>query len=143
MLRHVARAEPEVVEAKALLWSPQVDRRVDARFRFADGRTGAILASMWSRTIVKTSMRIVGERGELRVLNPIAPQFYNRVTVRTPAGKRSERVAGDATYTRQLRAFVDHVRKGTSVPTGPDDAVANMRVIDAVYRAAGLRPRAT
>jgi predicted dehydrogenase len=143
MLRHVAGAEPEVTEARALFWSPQVDRRVDARFRFADGRTGEILASMWSRTLIEASLRVTCERGELRVFNPIGPHFINRVTVRGPNGKRSERVAGEATYTHQLRAFVDHVRNGAPVPTGPDDAVANMRVIDAVYRAAGLRPRGT
>ncbi len=137
------RSEPSVVSAKALLWSPQVDRRMDARLRFADGRTAAITASMWSRTLLKLALRIEGERGEIRVFNPIAPHFYNRVTVRTPDGKTSERVAGEATYTCQLRAFVDHVRNGTPVPTGPDDAIANMRVIDAIYRAAGLKLRAT
>jgi len=143
MLRHVAGAEPSVQEAKCLLWSPQVDRRVDARFRFDDGRTGAILCSMWSSTLVRASIRVTCERGELRVFNPIGPHVYNRVTVLGPSGKRSERVPGEATYVFQLRAFVDHVRNGTPIPTGPDDAVANMRVIDAVYRAAGLKPRAT
>ena len=135
------RSEPTVVSAQALLWSPQVDRRMDAHLRFADGRTAAITASMWSRTLLKMALRIEGERGEIRVFNPIAPHFYNRVTVRTPDGKTSERVAGEATYTCQLRAFVDHVRNGTPVPTGPDDAIANMRVIDAIYRAAGLKVR--
>jgi len=143
MVRHLAEAEPEVESAEALLWSPQVDRRMDARLRFADGRTAAITASMWSRTLLKMALRIEGERGEIRVFNPIAPHFYNRLTVRTPGGKTSERVAGESTYTCQLRAFVDHVRNGTPVPTGPDDAIANMRVIDAIYRAAGLKPRAT
>ena len=111
--------------------------------RFADGRTAAITASMWSRTLLKMSLRIEGERGEIRVFNPIAPHLYNRLTVRTPSGKTSERVAGESTYACQLRAFVAHVRNGTPVPTGPDDAIANMRVIDAVYRAAGLLPRGT
>jgi predicted dehydrogenase len=143
MLRHTAGAEPEVVGATAALWSPQVDRRMEASFRFADGRSGAILCSMWSRTLLAMSLAVEGERGSLRVFNPIAPHFYHRLTVRTPDGTRSERVAGEATYTHQLRAFVDHVRNGAPVPTGPDDAVANMRVIDAVYRAAGLRPRGT
>ena len=143
MVRQLSDGEPEVVSATALLWSPQVDRRMDARLRFADGRTAAITASMWSRTLLKMALRIEGERGEIRVFNPIAPHFYNRVTVRTPDGKTSERVAGEATYTCQLRAFVDHVRNGTPVPTGPDDAIANMRVIDAVYRAAGLKVRGT
>jgi predicted dehydrogenase len=143
MVRHLSEAEPEVVSAKALLWSPQVDRRVDAQLRFADGRSAAITASMWSRTLLKMALRIAGERGEIRVFNPIAPHVYHRLSLRTPGGTIRERVAGESTYTCQLRAFVAHVRKGTPVPTGPEDAVANMRVIDAVYRAAGLKPRAT
>ena len=143
MVRQMSESEPEVVSGQAKLWSPQVDRRMEARFRFADGRSAAIMCSMWSRTLLKLALRIEGERGEVRVFNPIAPHFYNRVTVRTPTGKTSERVAGEATYTHQLRAFVDHVRNGTPVPTGPNDAIANMRVIDAVYRAAGLKPRGT
>jgi predicted dehydrogenase len=143
MVRHMAEAEPEVVSAHALLWSEQVDRRMEARLRFPDGRSGAILASMWSRSVLKMSLRIEGESGEIRVFNPIAPHFYNRLTVRTPEGTRRERVAGETTYACQLRAFVDCVRKGRPVPTGPDDAVANMRVIDAIYRAAGLKVRGT
>jgi predicted dehydrogenase len=143
MVRHMAEAEPEVVSAKCLLRSPQVDRRTEAELRLADGRTAAIGCSMWSSTLLKVVLRIRGERGELSVLNPLAPHFWHRLTVRGPDGTRSERVAGEASYTHQLRAFVDHVRNGTPVPTGADDAVANMRVIDAIYRAAGLRPRGT
>jgi predicted dehydrogenase len=143
MVRHMSEAEPEVASAQALLWSPQVDRRMDAQLRFEGGRTAAITASMWSRTLFKMALRIEGERGEIRVFNPIAPHLYNRVTVRTPSGKTSERVTGESTYACQLRAFVDHVRNGTPVPTGPADAIANMRVIDAIYRAAGLKPRGT
>jgi predicted dehydrogenase len=143
MLRHVAGAEFEVESANALLWSPQVDRRMEARVRYGDGRTGALMCSMWSRTLIRAALRVKCERGELRVLNPIAPQLFHRLTVRGPAGRRSERVAGEATYTCQLRAFVAHVRSGTPVPTDADDGVANMRAIDAIYRAAGLRPRAS
>lgn len=143
MVRHTAGAEPEVVSAQALLWSPQVDRRMEARMRFADGRTASILASMWSATLIKASLRVTGESGELRVFNPVGPHVYNRLTVRGRSGTTKERVAGESTYICQLRAFVDHVQSGAPVPTGPDDAIANMRVIDAVYRAAGLKPRAT
>jgi predicted dehydrogenase len=52
-------------------------------------------------------------------------------------------VRGESTYTHQLRAFAAAVLGGSPAPTGPDDAVANMRVIDAAYRAAGLRVRGT
>jgi predicted dehydrogenase len=143
MVRHVAGAEPTVERARAWLRSPQVDRRVEAELRFADGRTARIGCSLWSATLLRVRLRVVGERGELRVFNPLAPHFYHRLTVRTAEGSRRERVAGRSTYAHQLAAFVAHVRTGAPVPTGPDDAVANMRVIDAVYRAAGLRPRGT
>jgi predicted dehydrogenase len=77
----------------------------------------------------------------MRVLNPIAPHPYHRITVRSTQGQRSQKVDGEATYTHQLRAFVRHVREDAAIPTGPDDAVANMRVIDAIYEAAGLSKR--
>jgi predicted dehydrogenase len=77
----------------------------------------------------------------MRVLNPARPQSFHRVTVRTKDGKHRERVPGDATYTYQLRAFVDAVRDGAPVLTPLSDSVANMRVVDEVYRQAGLEPR--
>jgi predicted dehydrogenase len=52
--------------------------------------------------------------------------------------RRRERVAGDPTYTCQLRAFVAAVREGTPPLTPPADSVANMTVIDDIYRKAGL-----
>jgi predicted dehydrogenase len=45
------------------------------------------------------------------------------------------------TYWFQLRAFQRAVREGAPFPTHVDDAIANMRVIDAVYEKSGLGPR--
>jgi predicted dehydrogenase len=142
VLRFLAGNEPEVIQATARLSSPGVDRRMDAELRFPDGTTGHITASLLSSTLLRISVRVTGEKGEMRVLNFIAPQFYHRLTVRTDAGKRSEHVSGDATYTYQLRAFAQAITQGTPVLTSAADAVANMRVIDAVYRQAGLQLRA-
>ena len=82
-----------------------------------------------------------GDRGELDVLNPFAPQFFHRLKLRTPAGSRVERVRSEPTYTHQLRAFVRAARGEAPVATDGRHGVANMRVIDAAYRAAGLAPR--
>jgi predicted dehydrogenase len=83
----------------------------------------------------------VGDAGELRLFNYIAPHVYHRLSVRTASRRWHERVPGEATYTHQLRAFHAAVRDGSAVPTGPEDAVATMTVIDSIYRAAGLEPR--
>ena len=138
IVRHLADAEPEVLQARARLSSPGVDRAMEADFRFPDGRTARITCSLLSAVLLRASARVRGDRGTLSVLNPIGPQIYHRLTVRTPGRTYSERLRGDASYTYQLRAFVAAVRDGTPVPTGPEDAIANMRVIDAVYTKAGL-----
>jgi predicted dehydrogenase len=49
---------------------------------------------------------------------------------------------GEPTYVAQLRAFRDAVLLGTPCLTDAEDAVRNMEVIDAIYRAAGLPMRA-
>jgi predicted dehydrogenase len=141
LLRFLAGAEPEVVRAEARLSSPKVDRWMRADFRFPDGRTGRITCSLFSSQLLSLRALVRGERGEMRVFNPIAPQFYHRLTLRTADGTTRERVPGDATYTHQLRAFVAAVRDRTPLPTDGADGVANMKVIDAVYERAGLPRR--
>jgi len=85
-----------------------------------------------------------GELGEIHVVNPVAPQMGNQLTLKTSSGQRQESVAGDASYTAQLRAFIARVRGDQGAfPTDGAEGIINMRVIDDVYRAAGLRPRAS
>jgi predicted dehydrogenase len=138
MLRHLAGAEPEVTRAEARLSSPKVDRCMTADVTFADGRTGRVRCSMFSWTLLDISARVVGDKGEMRVFNPIAPQLYHRLTVRTAEGKRAIRLPGKSTYEHQLRAFAECVNSGTPVLTSAADGVANMRVIDRIYEKAGL-----
>lgn len=137
ILRHLARAEPSVVAARARWTRGGVDRWCAAELTFADGRTARLTCALWSAVGVRMSARVVGTVGAIGVINPIAPQFWHRLSVRTPRGHRTERVPGPSSYAGQLRAFVDAVRLGAPFPTTPDDAVANMRAIDAIYAAAG------
>lgn len=145
MLRHLTGEEPEVVSARAatLRRDPRVDRRMDAEFRFPGGATGSITASLFSRTFVKLAVRIRGSRGEIKVFNPLAPQFLNRVTVKTDDGTEKRRFVREPTYNFQLRAFCAAVLEDQPMLTPADDAVRNMEVVDAVYDAAGLPRRGT
>jgi len=138
MVRTFGRGNPEVVAARAKLRDPQVDRAMTAELRFADGHTGRIRCSMWSTRLLQISAHVVGDRGELRVLNPVLPQMFHRLTVKAPSGKRVERFGRRASYAYQLDAFAGAVLRGEPVKTTPEDAVQNMTVIDAIYRAAGL-----
>jgi len=140
-IRMLGEGEPKVTGARAKLHGPNVDRAMVADFRFPGGATGRIRASLWSAQPLRVSAKAIGERGEMRVLNYLAPQAFSLLRVRTAEGRRWERVRGDATYAYQLRAFAAAVLRGEPVITSAQDAVANMRVIDSVYRAAGLPPR--
>jgi predicted dehydrogenase len=137
LVRHLAGAEPEVVQARGEWTRGGVDRCMEARLRFSDGRTARITCSLFSAWVVRASARAEGSGGRMGVLNPYLPHLFHRLRVVSGAGRRTERVAGGATYDYQLRAFVAAVRDRTPVPTGPADAIANMRVIAAIYDAAG------
>jgi predicted dehydrogenase len=141
-LRTIAGAEPVVARGEAILASPGVDRAMDADFRFADGRTGSMSCALITGRIPVTDIRVMGENGSLRVVNPTRPQTFGSLTLRVgDASKRRERVRGQPTFWYQLQAFCAAVLRGEPTLTPPDDAIANMKVIDAVYEAAGLAPR--
>jgi predicted dehydrogenase len=138
MARTFGGGTPEVVSAQAKLRDPQVDRAMTAELRFAAGHTGRVRCSMWSSNLLRISAKVVGEHGELRVLNPVLPQMFHRLSVRSTNGKRTERFSRRPTYAYQLDAFAAAVLRGEPVKTTPADAVETMTVIDAIYRAAGL-----
>ncbi len=138
MLRLLAGVEPVVTYARAKLASAKVDRAMTADFELADGAIGRMHCSLWSKTLLRIGAHVRGSRGELRVINPVLPQFYHRLEVRDANGRHRERVRGEATYTCQLRAFAAAVLDGKPTLTPPAESVANMRVIDDCYRKAGL-----
>ena len=141
MVRTFGGSTPEVVSAQAKLSGPEVDRAMTAELRFASGRTGRIHCAVWSSDLMRASAKVVGDRGELRVLSPAAPHMFHRLSIRSADGKRVERFPRRSSYAYQLDAFAAAVQRGEPVMTTPEDAIENMTVIDAMYRAAGLSLR--
>lgn len=142
-LRTLTGEEPEVTGAVAEVGLPGVDLALSAELRFPTGATARVTSAMdgppghpewW--------LRLEGEAGSLFVDNPCAPHLGHRLVAELAGGERlEETVPGQTTYAYQLRAFVAAVA-GEAVPlTGGADAVGNMAVIDAMYRAAGLEAR--
>jgi predicted dehydrogenase len=144
---HIARLlaceEPTVVSATAKLQTPDVDRAMHAELSFPSGHSGAVTCSMWSNELLKTYARARGDRGELYVVNPTNPQMWHRMRVTVDGSSRTERFTRRSTYEFQLDAFTAAVLRGAPTLTPPSDSVANMRVLDAIYLAAGMRPRGT
>jgi predicted dehydrogenase len=143
MARLLGGEEPDVVSAQAKLRTPDVDRAMRAELAFPSGHTGRITCSMWSEWVIQTFARVTGSRGEMRVINPTSPQLWHRMKVKNDAGTRVEHFTRRPTYEFQLEAFCAAVLRGEPTLTPPADSIANMRVIDGIYVAAGMDPRGT
>jgi predicted dehydrogenase len=141
IVRMLADAEPEVVAVKAKLRNLDVDRAVTAELRFPSGATGVVRCSMLGARVFQISAKAVGARGEMRVINPLAPHMYHRLSVRGADGRRVERLTRRPSYAFQLDAFAGAALRGEPLLTPLSDSIANMSVIDSIYRAAKLEPR--
>jgi predicted dehydrogenase len=141
MVRSFSGEEPTVRSAVAKERKPGVDRRMTADLALPSGATARIDVSMLSTRLLSLGANVQGTDGEVKVMNATAPQYFHRFSVRTKEGKRRERFPRRATYAFQLDAFAGAVLRGEPYPTTTTDSIANMELIDAVYRAAGMEPR--
>jgi predicted dehydrogenase len=140
-LRSITGEEPEVTGATAKQRPPDIDRWMRAEFAFPGGASGRITVSLYGAVPLRLGIRAKGTDGELRIMNPTLPHTYARFTLRGANGRQREKFPRVATYQYQLEAFADAVLDGSPVLTPPADSIANMAVIDAVYKAAGMKPR--
>ncbi|HEX4216628.1 MAG TPA: Gfo/Idh/MocA family oxidoreductase [Candidatus Dormibacteraeota bacterium] len=133
-----AETEPEVLSARPRLQTPEIDRAMQSELRFPAGHAGRVRCSLWSTDLIRLSARAVGEKGEMRVLNPVAPQIWHRLSLRSRDGTRVEHLPRRPSYAYQLDAFADAVLRDKPLLTPAKDSVANMAVIDAIYEKAGM-----
>lgn len=142
MIRYFSGMTPRVIAAKAQVGPPNIDVAMEADLELTPGVTARMTCSMAADTQLGATFLARCDRGELKVTNPVGPHWGHQLTVTTPEGTSNETVPGDTTYTYQLRALVAALRGGRSAfSTDGTDAVIGMRIIDEVYRAAGLPPR--
>ena len=119
-----------------------VDRAMAGRLAFPGGLTGWFESSFTRDGEFQADVHVIGSEGYLRLRNFVLAhdgQLYRNGS-RVPDEPAGD--PGDTTFTWQLRAFSAAVMDGVPFPTTAANAVGTMRLIDDVYRAAGLPPRA-
>jgi predicted dehydrogenase len=142
-MRQVAGAEPRVLNARAEQGARHVDITMIADLAFPGGLTGHMVTSMADHEPYGTYLRVQGENGTLVVTNPLAPHHGHELELTVAGKKTNEKVEGFSTYRHQLIEFVSAVQTGKKLPTMGDDSIQNMKLIDSVYRAAGMPVRGT
>ncbi len=79
---------------------------------------------------------VLGSGGELTVTLPFNayPDAPMQLSVNTGVGSRQVYTAPTDQYAEMFDAFSRAVREGGAAPTPPEDAIANMKVLDALFR---------
>jgi predicted dehydrogenase len=142
-IRTVAADEPTVVKASARCGTPGVDLDIDADLAFTSGPTANLKCSMQPEDgKLFRRLRVTGDAGVLELDNPVSPHSGATLSLEAPNAPMPQFVSGgDTTFHYQLRHVLEVIEGRAKPITGGDDAIGNMRAIDAIYRAAGLKPR--
>jgi len=142
-IRTVAGDEPTVVSASARCQTPGVDLAIEAELAFTSGPTATLRCSMQPDDgALFRRLRVTGDKGVLEMDNPVSPHAGATLSIEAETPTLPQIVSGgDTTFHYQLRHVLEVIAGRARPLTGGEDAVNNMRAIDAIYRAAGLRPR--
>jgi predicted dehydrogenase len=142
-LRHVA-GEPEILGATAAEFRPGIDGAMKAEMRFPGGCIGRMDLSLnYDADDFIIAAEIIGERGRMDLENPVHPSRGKGIVMDVGGVRTVEAPHSRATYDWQALGFAANVRDGAPILTTAQEGIANMRAIDNVYRAAGMKPRGT
>jgi predicted dehydrogenase len=113
------------------------------RLAFGGGATGWFESSFTRDGEFRADVHVTCRDGQVSLQNFIRAHEGRLVATKRGTVIADEQASGDiTTYGWQLRAFAAAIAGDAPFSTTAAHAVGTMRVIDAAYRAAGLRVRA-
>jgi len=139
-VRHMTDQEPVVVSARSEVGPKNVDLLLEADMEL-EGIQVRTSGDMRPSAKFNAKLKVVGEGGILSVKNVIAPQFGSKLYLSVDGKSTEETFHRRPTYAYQLDSFIAAVEQGKPIATDGEDAVKQMRLIDACYEAAGLPRR--
>lgn len=137
-VRHLTGEEPVKVTAQAETGEPNVDLYLAADLTFPSGIIGHISGDMRNGGKTRADLTVTGTKGTMSIKNPLSPQHGCKFEVTVAGATTSETFEKRASYDYQLDAFIAAVESGAPLYTDGDEAVNQMKAIDACYKAAGL-----
>lgn len=143
-IREFGGAEPVVTGASYVPNPLGADMTIDASLRFDDGphagATATLHASMAPGVAFAAPVVVTGSAGTLRVENLVLPHKGHSITETVGGVARTWTVGARETYDHELDAVAAALATGEPAYTSGDDLIATMRLIDAIYAEAGVRP---
>jgi predicted dehydrogenase len=138
LCRMMVGAEPELVTGQAIMGSAsQVDESFVGTLRFPQGILAHFDCGM--RTLYRNQYTLSGPEGMIVAGTAFLPPRHGPATIQVHRGQGTPEViaipAADQ-YQLMVEDFADAVQQGRKVAYDPLDSVKNMRVLDALARAA-------
>jgi predicted dehydrogenase len=115
--------------------------RLTTEMRFDNGVVTKTRGDMGPDATFEMAFTVVGERGTMKVNQPLVPQIGHSIEVTIDGKTTTQTTDRRATYGYQLDAFIAAVQEGAPLLTDADDGVKQMRLIDRCYDAAGMKRR--
>ncbi|MGN6446435.1 Gfo/Idh/MocA family protein [Amnibacterium sp.] len=144
-LLRAAWGEPAVVSATAIVSDddPRIDLQTDVDLALPGGVPARVRASFIGDDTGSMTLRVTGSEAELDATSVIVPQWGAALRIISPAGLLLEERAapGENSYARQLAHIAEALRDDAPSILDAARGVGTMRIVDDVYRAAGLQPR--
>ncbi len=143
-VRLLLQQEPEAATVHAF-FSPahdDVDMMATGLLEFPGGVGVTFQSGMWATS--RNTMEIVGTDGLLELPAPFKPwpnSSSSNIIVTAKGVRREIEVDYTNDYSSQADDFARAVLDGTNLPYSPEDAVLNMRVLDACLQSARERTR--
>jgi predicted dehydrogenase len=142
LLRMLLGEPVALIEAKAKCAAPEVDVAMEAALEFQGGTVGRLMAANdLPGEDFDIECLISAELGSARVSNLFLPHLGASMALHIEGARFVEAADSRPSYHFQAVNFAAVVRGRESSLTPADDAIANMTVIDTIYRGAGMRPR--
>ncbi|KAK6984064.1 hypothetical protein R3P38DRAFT_3108960 [Favolaschia claudopus] len=157
-MRYFTGANPtSVLSVDHELKSPKIDRKTVASFSLPNSVTSTIFCDLevppslgFIPAMPNLNAVIKCEKGEIKLMNYVAPTQYHSITVKIGNKTRTEKAytlpnLGEpwwTSYRYQLEAFVNKVKgREPHAWVMPEDSVRTMEVIESVYAKGGLGSR--
>lgn len=137
--RMIYGREPVAVTAHALFSEEHggVDMMVHGMMEFEGGLGLTFECGMW--TYARCSLEIAGTEGRIELPSAFGwerMEHMTQILVHTAKGTREEKVGICNHFALQADALAAAVFDGTPLPYGPEDAISNMRALEACIAAA-------
>jgi predicted dehydrogenase len=132
-LRHLVGQEPNVQNAHQILLDNGIDRRSEADLVFPSGFVGKVVTDMDPpHGDRRAFVDIVGSKGRMTLINPIAPQFGAELILRRGGVETIETFTKRPTFAFQLDGVVQAILNNEPVLTQGADIIGNAAAMAAI-----------